>query len=320
MEQLTGMDASFLYFETPHAPMHIGSFTIYDPSTAPGGFVRFKDVLSHVESRLRELRTTGTVPRTRFNANITAHRVVDGRSFSLADVRAIKSAVDGATVNDAVLTIVGGALHKYLKHHGELPGDPLVAMAPISVRDPSQRGSAGNQVAAMMVGLRTNIEDPLERLQAVHEGAVASKALTNAVGARNLADYSRFIPSQLAGLAARLSTSAEMRALTERAAPAINTVVTNVPGPQTPLYFAGAEALNFVGLGPVYDGMALIHPVFSYCGRLAISFTSCRETLPDPERYADMLQASFAELQAAAGRAGPAGKSPSAADTRPAVA
>ncbi len=484
MEQLTGMDASFLYFETPHAPMHIGSFTIYDPSTAPGGFVRFKDILRHVESRLhlsrafrqklvhvplnldhpywvndaefdlefhvrhialpkpgdwrqlciqaarlhsrpldlskplwemyviegldnvdgippgsfalllkihhamidgvsgseitayihdvepdpagkpepqpwnpepapsslelltraqinnllqplrfvevltrsapgfarasqgllrRELRAPGSVPRTRFNANITAHRVVDGRSFSLADVRAIKSAVPDATVNDAVLTIVGGALHKYLSYHGELPKAPLIAMAPISVRDTSQQGSAGNQVSAMMVALGTDIADPLARLSAVHDGAMASKALTNAVGARNLADYSRFVPSQVAGLAARLSTSPEIRAMTQRAAPAINTVVTNVPGPQTPLYFAGAQALNFVGLGPIYDGMALIHPVFRYCCRLAISFTSCREILPDPERYAGMLEESFDELLAAAGRSGAARPSPAPA-------
>lgn len=471
MEQLTGMDASFLYFETPHAPMHIGSFTIYDPSTAPGGFVRFKDILGHVESRLhlsrafrqklvhvplnldhpywvndaefdlefhvrhialpkpgdwrqlciqaarlhsrpldlnkplwemyviegldnvegvppgsfavllkihhamidgvsgseitaylhdvepdpadkptaqpwdpetppssfelltraqvnnllqplrflevltrsaqgftrasqgllrRELRTPGTVPRTRFNANITAHRVVDGRSFALGDIRQVKSAVPGATVNDAVLAIVGGALNKYLRFHGDLPKQPLVAMAPVSVRDPSQQGSAGNQVSAMMVPIGTDIDDPLARLQAVHEGAAASKALTNAVGARNLADYSQFVPSQLAGLAARLSTSPEVRGLTQRAAPVMNTVVTNVPGPQTPLYLAGAQALNFVGLGPIYDGMALIHPVFSYCGRLAISFTSCREILPDPERYSGMIQESFDELYAAA--------------------
>lgn len=469
MEQLSAMDASFLYFETPNAPMHIGSFMIYDPSTAPGGFVRFKDILAHIESRLprsrafrqrlvevpmnadhpywindgnfdlefhvrhialpkpgdwrqlciqaarlhsraldrsrplwemyviegldnvegvppgsfavllkihhamidgvsgaeitehlhdveptppasrdvddfeperqpspielltranlnnltqplrlfevmarsvpgfqraargfamREIEIPGPAPRTRFNASITAHRVTDGRAFALDDVRAIKRAVTGATVNDVVLAVVGGALRKYLAHHGELPRESLTAMAPISVRDPSQQGTAGNQVSAMMVRLGSHIEDPLERLADVHRGTQSSKALTNAIGARNLSDYSQFVPSALAGLAARMYTSSGMA---ERTQPVLNCVVTNVPGPQTPLYFAGARAVKMVGLGPIQDGMGLIHPVFSYCGQISVSFTSCREMLPDPAFYSECIQASFDELAAAAG-------------------
>lgn len=468
MQQLSGMDASFLYFETPNAPMHIGSFMVYDPSTAPEQFVRFKDILAHVESRLHlsrafrqrlvnvpfnldhpywiedddfdlefhvrhialprpgdwrqlciqaarlhsrpldltkplwemyviegldkvenlpegsfavltkyhhaiidgasgaeiiqhlhdlepspadaptaqpwkgereptvaelmaraqwnnmtqpmrfgqtvarsipglarlgaglrseRIKPTGPVPRTRFNGTITAHRITDGRSFPLAEVKAIKNAVPGATINDAVLAIVGGALRKYLDAKNELPGDSLIAMAPISVRTEGEGGTAGNQVSGMMVSLGTHIEDPLERLQIVHDGAVNSKAMTSAVGARTLTDYSQFIPSSLAGLAARMYTS---MGLAERASPQMNCVVTNVPGPQQPLYFAGAQAVKMVGCGPIFDGMALIHPVFSYCGEIAVSFTSCREVLPDPEFYSECIQASFDELKAAA--------------------
>jgi WS/DGAT/MGAT family acyltransferase len=245
------------------------------------------------ELRSSEVAAAGTVPRTRFNGTVTPHRVVDGRSFDLREMRAIKSAVDGATVNDAVLAVVGGALRKYLESHRELPADSLLAFAPISVRTESQRGTAGNQVTGMITPLHTEIADPVERLRAVHTGTVQSKAATNAIGARLLTDYTQFIPSSLAGLAARLYTGL---GLANRMRPFANTVVTNIPGPQIPLYFSGARLVTTFGLGPVLDGMGLIHPVFSYCGQITISATSCRNLMPDPAFYAQCLQESFDEL------------------------
>jgi len=113
-----------------------------------------------------------------------------------------------------------------------------------------------------------------------------------------MTDFSQFIPSSLAGLAARLYTRA---GLANRIRPVFNCVVTNVPGPQVPLYSGGARLVTQFGLGPVVDGMALIHPVFSYCGEITISFTSCREIMPDPEFYAACIEESFHELREAAG-------------------
>jgi len=107
-----------------------------------------------------------TVPRTRFSGSITAHRAVDGVAFDLAEVKRIKSAVPGATVNDAVLAVVAGALRRYLSEKGELPDTPLQALAPISVRTEGEAGTMGNQVATMTVGLPVTIADPLERLRA----------------------------------------------------------------------------------------------------------------------------------------------------------
>jgi WS/DGAT/MGAT family acyltransferase len=234
------------------------------------------------------------VPRTRFNRNISAHRVVEGRKFDLAEVREIKSTIKGATVNDVVLAVVGGALRKYLAAKNEIPDVPMVAMAPISVRSQDQRNSMGNQVAAMSVALGTHLADPLERLKAVHESAASSKEMTNAIGAKLMTDYSRFIPSTTAALATRLYAQL---GLAERIAPPFNCVVTNVPGPQVPLYSAGARLVTQYGLGPIFDGMGLIFPVFSYCGHITISFTSCRDMLPDPEYLADCLQASYDELR-----------------------
>ncbi len=243
-----------------------------------------------------KLKRVGPVPRTRFNGQVSPHRVFDGRSFRLDDIRAIKNAVEGATVNDAVIAIIGGALRKYLAAKDELPKDSLIAMAPISVRAPNQQKSAGNQVSAMSVAVRSDIADPLERLVAVFESTTNSKEMTNAIGASTLTDYTQFIPSTVAGLAARLYSNL---GIANRIMPIFNTVITNIPGPQVPLYMTGARLVTQFGLGPILDGMGIIHPIFSYCGEITISFTSCREMMPDPAFYAQCIEDSFEEMRAA---------------------
>jgi hypothetical protein len=170
-------------------------------------------------------------------------------------------------------------------------------MAPISTRTPGEKNALGNQVSAMTIAIGTHIADPFGRLQFVHEEAGASKALTNAAGARQMSEYSQFMPSTLTGLAARLYVRL---GLANRIAPMFNTVITNIPGPPVPLYMNGARLVTQFGLGPVFEGMGIIHPVWSYCGRITISFTSDREIMPDPEVYAECLQESFEEMKAAA--------------------
>jgi diacylglycerol O-acyltransferase len=237
-------------------------------------------------------------PRTRFNHPVSGHRVVEGRRFLLEEIRAIKNAVADATVNDVVLTIVGGALRAYLTEKQELPHQSMIAMAPISVRGAEGKGKLGNQVSAMMVALGTEIADPLERLESVHEHAIRSKAMTNAVGAKLLTDYSQFVPSTTAALAARLYTE---HGLSEQMNVPFNCVVTNVPGPQFPLYSAGARMVTQFGLGPIFDGMGLIFPVLSYCGWITISVTSCREMMPDPGFFGRCLENSYSALKEATG-------------------
>jgi hypothetical protein len=112
-----------------------------------------------------------------------------------------------------------------------------------------------------------------------------------------MTDYSQFIPSSVAGLAARLYTDF---GLAKSANPFFNTVVSNVPGPQQPLYFCGARLVTMYGMGPIGDGMGLIQVVFSYCGEITIAATSCRKQMPDPAFYSQCLQDSFNELKSAA--------------------
>ena len=152
-------------------------------------------------------------------------------------------------------------------------------MAPISIRDPSEKGAMGNRVSAMMVPIPTDVADPLERLRIVHVATQESKEAAGAIPARTLSDMNQFIPFALAGVAAR--NAATLR-LADTNAPTVNTVVTNVPGPQQPLYLVGAKLLEQVGLGPVTDGVGLFHPVFSYNGRISVGVTACREMMPDP--------------------------------------
>ena len=242
------------------------------------------------------MRNSRPAPKTCFNGKVGAHRVWDAVPFPLKDIRAIKDAVRGATVNDVILSIVGGGLRAYLSDKDELPRDTMTAMAPISVRQEGEKAALGNLVSAMVVGLGTQIEDPLERLRFVHDEASNSKAMTNAVGAKNLADYSQLMPSALAGLAARLYTRV---GAANAHAPMYNCVVTNVPGSRVPLYFCGARMVAMYGTGPVFDGMGLINPVYSYGDTIAVSFTADRDMMPDPEKYAAALKRAYEALRAA---------------------
>ncbi|WP_341711456.1 wax ester/triacylglycerol synthase family O-acyltransferase [Erythrobacter sp.] len=491
MRQLQGMDASFVALETRNSPMHIGSILIYNPETAPGGFVRFKDILAFFESRkqlsrtirqrmvrvpfdldypywiedpdfdleyhvrhialpkpgdwrqlciqaarifarpldltrppweftvveglenipnvpkgsfamvtkvhhaaidgmsgidlmeamhtlspdeapppaadswkpekvpnpvellgksyfnaltnplkqievaakaapglakalkglvAKEFNVSGEMiaPKTRFNRAISGHRVVEGRSVPLADIKAIRTAVPGAKVNDVFLTIVGGAMRKYLLAKDDLPKKTLTAMAPISVRAKDEKGDMGNQVAAMVAPLGTQIEDPLERLQFVHDRTTNSKAMTDAMGARNMTEMSKVSPALWMSLGAQLYT--RLGLANRGVGPVFTTVVTNVPGPPVPIYSSGARLESMMGLLCLTDGMGLGHVVQSYTDEATISFTACRELLPDPEFYVQCIEDSFHELRdaaKAANAAAPAAKAEGPAKAAP---
>ena len=485
MQQLQGMDASFVALETRNSPMHIGSILIYDPSTAPGGFVRFKDILGFIESRLQlsttmrqrlvrvpfdldypywiedpdfdleyhvrhvalpapgdwrqlciqaarvfarpldlsrppweitvvegldgvegvkkgsyayitkvhhaaidgmsgidlmeathtlrpdqpppetpdswkpekvpnpvellgksyfnaitnplkqlevaakaapglakalkglaakdfDVSSEMIAPKTRFNKKISPHRVVEGVSVPLAEIKAIRTAAEGAKVNDVFLAIIGGAMRRYLEDKGELPKKTLTAMAPISVRSSSEKDTMGNQVAAMIAPLGTHIADPIERLEWVHDRTKNSKAMTDALGARNMTEMSKASPALFMALGAQLYSRLSLA--NRGVGPIFTTVVTNVPGPPIPIYSAGAKMQSMMGLLCLTDGLGLGHVVQSYTDEATIAFTADREMMPDPEFYVECIRESYEELRDAAkggAKAAPA-KEPSA--------
>lgn len=247
-----------------------------------------------MQLRRGDLQRIATVPRVRFNGTVSAHRVFNAVSLPLNGIKAIKNAIAGATVNDVALTIVGGAMRKYLEAHQELPEASLVAMAPVNVRDTKEKGTGGNIVSTMAVQIRSDVANARERLIAVHEGTQSAKEYSNAVGAKTMTDYSQFIPSTLTAQAARL---ASRWGLVNQINPVYNCVITNVPGPQVPLYNTGARMISNFGTGPVADGVGLFHVISSYCGEFSISATSCREMMPDPDFYRECLMKSFEELR-----------------------
>lgn len=239
-------------------------------------------------------------PRTPLNVPISAQRVWDGAVFPLDTVKRIRKAVDGATVNDVILTVCAGALRRWLDKHHALPEKSLIAFAPISVRSETEKGTQGNQVSGMLVSIATDVADPLARLVAVHDNTVKSKSLTNAIGARTLTDYTKYVPSATAALATRLYTRMKVA---ESHSPIFNCVITNVPGPQIPLYSLGNRLVAQIGYGPIFDGMGLLLAIFSYDGTISIGVSSCRRIMPDIADFVGFLNLSLEELRLAAEKA-----------------
>jgi diacylglycerol O-acyltransferase / wax synthase len=233
---------------------------------------------------------TASVPWTRFNGPITEHRTMDARSYPLTDLKRVKNAVPGATVNDVALAVVAGALRGYLQSHDELPGSSLVAAVPVSTRLPGDDRD-GNRISIMMSTLATDVADPLERVAAIAAATRARKERANAVRARALADAAQVIPGALVGVAMR-----RLAPLVASRRPLANVVVTNVPGPPEPLYGFGARMVSCFGLGPIMDGLGIIHLVGSYAGAFTFSFTACREMVPDPVFYGKCIDAAMGEL------------------------
>jgi len=463
MEQLQGLDAAFVALEQPKAPVHIGSIIIYDPSTAPDGFVRFKDILSFIKDRmqlsktlrqkmvkvpfgidypywvqdadfdleyhvrhvalpkpgdwrqlcilgarifarpldmsrppweitviegldnikgfpkgsyamlskvhhaaidgvsgidlmqathtlyptrdpldtpdtwrpesnpsqietfvrgsmrsmtlpLRQMNasrkllpgmyraTKGLIkrdfnlkplletPKTRFNGTVSPHRMYGANTFDIKDIIALRTLAEGSKINDVMLSITGGALRHYLAVKDEVPATSMTAMAPISVRDEKEKNTMGNQVSAMFVPLGSHIEQAHERLKYVFEETGKAKAFTEALGARQMTEMAKLTPAVAMNIGASLFTKFK---LADAAKPFINTVVTNVPGPRIPLYSAGAKAVGVYGMMCLVDGIRLGHIVQSYMDEITLSYTACREAMPDPDFYNECVQRSF---------------------------
>ena len=244
------------------------------------------------EERLQSIKERHS---TRFNAPISSHRVVEARFFDLDEVKAMKSSIDNVTINDVLVTVVAGALRKYLESKDEPLTISPMAMIPVSFRSEDERDAGGNLVTAMSMAIHSEIEDPLERLHAVHEESLSSKGYTEAIGARTALDLAQIIPPQIASLA-MLRTGTRLMFAAGTAAP-VNTVITNVAGSQRPLYLCGAQLVACAGLGPIMDSVGLFHAIMSCNGKISIAINACRNLMPDPGFYAQCIQASYDELR-----------------------
>jgi len=238
-----------------------------------------------------------TAPRTSFNGTITGHRSVAYVDLSLERIREIKNAVDGATVNDVVLAMSGGALRRYLEDRGELPESSLLASVPVSVHETSRHERGSNKVSSLFTRLGTDIADPLERIHALAVANARAKEHHKAIPADTLQDWAQFAAPRTFGLAVRMVSDL---GLAERGPVIHNLVISNVPGPPLPLYFLGARIDGLYPLGPVFHGAGLNITVMSNNGRMHVGIIGCRESIPRVWDLAADFPAELDALHAAA--------------------
>ncbi|MEE4145341.1 MAG: wax ester/triacylglycerol synthase family O-acyltransferase [Halieaceae bacterium] len=268
---------------------------------SPGRWLRAARDILPIPGRLRSgfrqhvLQSPHSRHSTRFNGPVSPHRVVEVRFFDLDEVRALKKHVGDVTINDVMVTVVAGALRKYLESRDELPDFSPMAMIPVSFRSDEEREAGGNLVTAMSLAIHSEIEDPLERLQKVHEETLSAKAYTAAIGARTALDLAQLVPPQIASLAVLRAGTGLM--FSSGASAPVNTVITNVAGSPAPHYLCGAELVGCAGFGPIMDSVGLFHAVMSCGNSISIAVNACREMLPDPDFYAQCLQLSYLELR-----------------------
>jgi WS/DGAT/MGAT family acyltransferase len=253
-----------------------------------------QDPRSDLRARLRAARDAfadvRTVSATPLNRPIGPHRRFDWLRMSLADVKAVKNAL-GGTVNDVVLATVSGAIRRFLERHRvDVDHLDFRVMAPVSVRTSDERGTLGNRVSAWMVPLPLGERAPQAALNTIRQTTAQLKEKKEAMGAEVLAQVGEWTPSTLLSLASRMLT---------RALP-FNLVVTNVPGPQLPLYLLSARMLDNFGLIPLTDYLCLGIVLFSYDGQLCWGFTCEWDLVPDLHDLVLDVRAAFAELQEAA--------------------
>jgi diacylglycerol O-acyltransferase / wax synthase len=232
------------------------------------------------------LRTSFSAPDSPINCPIGPYRRFAWVRTDLADLKRIKNTA-GGTVNDVVIAAASGALGRYLRGRGHsTAGLELRAMVPVSVRTADEHGALGNRVSAMMAPLPVDREDPLERLEVVSRTMRHLKSSGQAVGASLLTEVTDFTPPTIAAQAARLQSRQRF----------FNTVITNVPGPQLPLYLLGRELLDIFPMVPLAANQAVCFGIMSYNRGINFGLTADYDSSPDLEALAGYLEASIAEL------------------------
>jgi diacylglycerol O-acyltransferase / wax synthase len=228
--------------------------------------------------------TLGRAPATPFNKPITPHRRIALRSVDLNTVKNVKNAF-GVSVNDVVMAMCAGALRRWLADREALPAQPLIAMIPVSVRDPAGQGALGNKVSAMLAMLPTHVADPGQRLELVHQATKIAKAQQAAIPQGLVDQISDFAPPALTARAARVVFATGVL----HRLPPFNLTISNVPGPNVPVYLCGARMIAHYPISVVTDGQGLNITLVGYLGQLHFGLVASRELVPDIDVLAGYL-------------------------------
>jgi WS/DGAT/MGAT family acyltransferase len=237
-----------------------------------------------------------TAPRTRLSSSITPRRAT---SFATIDIDAVKEVrrAFGVTFNDVVVAIAAGVVRDWLLPVGDLPDRPLVAAIPTSVRTDDANAASGNAVSSLFGALPTHLDDPAARVRFVAEEMPAAKAFHEQLGPQTLNSLASVAPWNLA---ATLFRAYSNLGLADRLPPAVNLVLTSVPGPSVPLYCAGAKLVDLFPMGPIFDGAALNITAMSYTDRVCFGFLVCPDVVPPVQQLADAVPRVLDEMLAAA--------------------
>ena len=231
-------------------------------------------------------------PRTPWNQSISPHRRFAYTTIPLDSAKEIRRAV-GCTFNDVVMALVSGTLRRYLLKHDCLPDEALIAMVPVSVRSGDESDTFQNRVSGLLADLATNEPDPAKRLDRVQRSMTTAKEDFKAIPAEALQDFTQFAPPAIAARAMRMYSRLR---IADRMNPPFNLIISNVPGPNRPLYAAGAQLEHFYPVSAVVDGQGLNVTVQSYNGNLDFGFVSDRDLVPDLWSMTEMLHESMDEL------------------------
>lgn len=234
-------------------------------------------------------------PRTRFNAPITPHRTLALTQLSLGDLKRVKDRY-GVKINDVVLALTGGAMRSYLSDHDELPEQPLVAMVPVSVHgaDESDLVVGGtNKVTGMFTLLPTNVDDPVERIEQAAEQSRKAKNHHADIDANILRAWAQFAPGTTMSTIMKFYGE---RRLAMAHPPIFNVLVSNVAGPDFPLYFLGSRVTAVYPLGPIFHGLGLNITVFSADGHLNVGILACTDQAPDVWEIAHAFDEGLKQL------------------------
>ena len=298
--------------------------TQWAPGPLPGGVARWRDVLASLPGMAdsvvrtvsrtvqtardlngRDREVTGspspslfTAPRTSINAAISPHRRVALAELPLADIARVRQVL-GGTANDVVLAVTGGAMQAFFAQREEALDGSLVALVPVSVRTDAEQEALGNRVSALLVSLSTGVADATTRLAQVRAGMRSAREQMGVVDPGIIAGWAQSVVPALATRLTRLVTNVR---LFDHVAPMFNLIVSNVPGPDIPLYLAGAKLVAMYPLGPIIEGVGVNVTVFSYLDTMYVGVQACWDLVPDLDTIANGMEEALAELVAQARR------------------
>jgi WS/DGAT/MGAT family acyltransferase len=285
----------------PPSDLALLAQSLWPPGRTP---IRIARYLTQQAARIVSLRSMLTgddrvttpldAPKVSWNGELGPRRKLSFGAVSLKDVKRVKDHF-GVKVNDVVLALVGGTLRRYLLEHDELPDKPLVASVPVSLRAEGDTEMT-NKISNVFASMGTNVDDPGERLRAVHRSTQAAKKMQSALRARQVQSLGEIAPPMLLSLASRTLWANRIEAVMPVQ---INAVVSNVPGPDFPLYVAGAKVEGIFPTAPVMVGVGLNATLVSYMDQINVGFHVDADLVDDPWTLIAGLQPSLDELVAA---------------------